>query len=614
MVLTASPVQIDTPGDLEDTKGDSPVSEEEKKEVKAVLNLFNKWKKARSSYDRKWMDYYKLFRGVQWSSRRPSYRHSEIINMVFSTIQSNMPLQLDARPRFQFLPQEPQDRDFAEILNQLSEFDWEKHNWMHTLSEVVLDGYLYGTAFSSMEYDPDLDFGIGSAVYQSEDPFYCYPDPESNDINDPKSQGFFFAKPIETARLKAMFPDKADDIKADVNDFIKSSKTDINNYYNERDNTDLEMPEFISDHGSEEAAGIERTFLIKAYLKPLDVSQVEKEVESEDGEEAKIEFEIHKKYPKGRMVWIANGRLLKNEDLPYDDMKIPFQKYNNYILSREFWGISEVEQLESPQKVFNKILSFTLDAMTLMGNPVWIVDTGSGVATENLTGAPGLIVEKEPGTEVRREQGPSVNPSFLNVLNQLETWFNNVSGTQDVSRGQTPGSVTAASAIEQLQQAAKTRIRQKMRNLDGYLRQVGDQWQARVFQFYSVPKIVRITGKDDVNKFFKLSIEKDEEGQRVATVQEFHEPNDEGEGNLVPGTEKKLIVKGFFDTKTMTGSALPFAIADRENKALGLFDRGILDAEEVLNIVDFPNKEKILLRLKERQEAEAEAAAQGPQQ
>ncbi len=34
MVLTASPVQIDTPGDLEDTKGDSPVSEEEKKRLK----------------------------------------------------------------------------------------------------------------------------------------------------------------------------------------------------------------------------------------------------------------------------------------------------------------------------------------------------------------------------------------------------------------------------------------------------------------------------------------------------------------------------------------------------------------------------------------------------
>lgn len=612
MVLPASPVQSDTPADLQDVKGDSDISEEEQKEVKAVLNTFHKWKKARTAYDRKWMDYYKLFRGVQWSNRRPSYRHSEIINMVFSTIQSNMPLQLDARPRFQFLPQEPADRDFAEILNQLSEFDWEKHGWMKTLSEVVLDGYLYGTAFSSMEYDPELDFGIGAAVYQSEDPFYCYPDPESNDINDPKSQGFFHAKPIETARLKAMFPDKAGQIKADVNDFVRSSKTDINSYYREKFSTDIEMPEMGFDHDAQEVAPIERTFLVKGYLKPLDIKKVEKESESED---ENGEIEIHKKYPKGRMVWIANGRFLKDEDLPYDDGKIPFQKYNNYILSREFWGISEVEQLESPQNIFNKILSFTLDAMTLMGNPVWIVDSGSGVATENLTGEPGLIVEKEPGTEVRREQAPSIHPSFLTVLNQLESWFNNVSGTQDVSRGQTPGSVTAASAIEALQDAAKTRIRQKMRNLDLYLREVGDQWQARVFQFYSVPKVVRITGRDDVSKFFKMSVEKDKEtGERVATIQEFMEPNEERDGDLIPGTVRKLIIKGFFDTKTTTGSALPFAIADRENKALGLFDRGILDAEEVLNIVDFPNKEKILLRLKEREEAAAQAEAQAPQQ
>jgi len=74
--------------------------------------------------------------------------------------------------------------------------------------------------------------------------------------------------------------------------------------------------------------------------------------------------------------------------------------------------------------------------------------------------------------------------------------------------------------------------------------------------------------------------------------------------------ERKLILKGRFDVRVTTGSELPFDISDNERKALALYDRQIIDEEEVLTRIDYPNSDKVLQRLEERRKAEAEAAAQ----
>jgi hypothetical protein len=123
-------------------------SPDETAAIKLAQSLFERAKTHRGQYDQKWLDYYKMFRGKQWKEQRPSYRHSEVINLVFRTIQSLVPIQVDARPRFEFLPQEPSDMEFASILNQLAEADWTKKNWSEQLLEVIYDSTIYGTGIS----------------------------------------------------------------------------------------------------------------------------------------------------------------------------------------------------------------------------------------------------------------------------------------------------------------------------------------------------------------------------------------------------------------------------------------------------------------------------------
>lgn len=598
---------------LTDDGIDPSISEEDAQDVKLVMDIFKRYKRHRAKYDRNWLHYYKLWRGDQWHNvKMPSFRQQELINMIWQTIQSNLPLQTDVRPKISFIPEDPADLPFANVLNKISDSDWERKNWLMALSEVILDGYLYGTGFSQNGYDPDDDYGLGSVTFESFDPFYIYPDPEAKEINGPDSWGLITAVPTCTKRLKQKYPHLAEKIKADIKDNIASSKTALNDFKLRASNSDRDMPDVSWLDGKEDAE--ERTLVITAYLKPQETKDYEEMDDS--GEIKKI---TRKVYPYGRVVKIANGIKLESEDeLPFANGKFPFSKYVNYILPREFYGVSEVEQLESPQRTFNKILNASLEIMNMMGNPIWVIDTASGVDPQHLVNRTGLIVEKEPGSEVRREPGIQLSGTSLSLIDRLVDWFNGLAGNQDVSRGEAPGSITAASAIEQLMEAARTRIRQKQRNLDMFIRDFGRQYAEITLEKYTKPRVFRVTNDEGATEYFRFSVEKDVDDmgnltdKRIATIQRFIEGEIDGNDVMLPETPIKMALQSAsFDVRVNTGSTLPFATADKEQRALNLFDRQIIDAKEVLDIMDFPNREEILVRMEQKQAELAQQQAVG---
>ena len=593
---------------------------DEKKAIKLVEDMFDRARKHRAQYDEKWLDYYRMFRGKQWKEQRPSYRHSEVVNLVFRTIQSLVPIQVDHRPRFEFLPQEPGDLELSEILNEMSEADWQKKGWSEQELEVVYDANFYGTGLSKVVVKEEM--GRPEIVYESADPFYCFPDPDARDVN--KDCGFFvYAEPMDIRKVKKLYPDKAQWLKADIMDLMKGSKTDLAplKFRSAADN------KVMAEGGTPDPSQKDKALLITAWIAPDfltdDYEEVEKKgIDDVTGAERVEGYEQRAKYPNGRKIVTCNGVLLEdNKDgMGYDDNEIPFQRYVNYLLPREFWGISEVEQLEGPQKIFNKLVSFALDVLTLMGNPIWKVHGASGVDPESLVNRPGLIVEwdGDPAHEPKREEGVSLQPYVLQMVDRMGEWFDSIAGSNDVTRGVQPTGVTAASAINSLQEASHTRVRQKQRNLDVYLQHVGRQWLSRVLQFRTAPEVYRLTGVEGAQKYFKAHVEEydqvdpqtqrptGEKGRKLI-VQPY---NSEGQMDL--DQRQAYEVRGKFDVKVSTGSSLPFAKAEKEEKLLNLFQAGIIDEEEVLRGVEFPNWEAVLQRMQQKKMQEAQAQQQPP--
>ncbi len=590
--------------------------QETKKILQMCDALYSRAKKYRKRYDQRWIDFYKMFRGRQWKEVRPAYRHSEVLNLIFETIQSMVPILTDSKPKLEFLPTIPTQFELADILTKVAANDWEHNNWLYTLTEIIFDAHFYGTGFAHVGFNKDAEMGLGSIEFESQDVFYTFPDPQARDINGKRTKHFIIAEPVDVSAVKKEYANVPDAkyISADVVDFQQGDKADI---YQVMFKSPTDSKLIVEGPSGYDTIAKNQTLKLTIYSKDDDFNEESKIELGEDGTPKldengndQVTFTRTLKYPQGRKIVVAGGVLLEDGELEFEDGQFPFVKLTNYILPREFWGVGEVENLDSPQKTINKIISFVLDTMTLMGNPIWKVSDASGVDTDNLFNKPGLIVEYAEGSTVERLPGAELPSFVLPLLDRYRKFFDGVSGQTDLSKGVEGEDPMSGDAIDLMQQAQQTRLRLKARNIDAFLQDFGKLYLSRVFQYYSVPRIVRVSGDQNASQFFYFHVEK-LEGQDAAG-------NPVTKRNAVitkhDGTSNTVEIEGDFDVRVSTGSTLGFEQDKKSGLAMNLFKMQVIDAEELLKALDYPNYESVLQRVNQQKQQAAQAQSQMQQQ
>jgi hypothetical protein len=147
-----------------------------------------------------------------------------------------------------------------------------------------------------------------------------------------------------------------------------------------------------------------------------------------------------------------------------------------------------------------------------------------------------------------------------------------VSGVQDVSQGQRPAGIEAASAIRRLQEAAQTRVR-------------GKESQAHDARARLLKKLMVCAGKKlQANLGFKGS-----------------------SGAFVNMNPEDLLDQ--FEIRFAAGTGSVNGRASQEEKAMALFQSGAIDEQELLTAFDWKNREAVLQRLAVRREQEMMMAA-----
>jgi hypothetical protein len=202
--------------------------------------------------------------------------------------------------------------------------------------------------------------------------------------------------------------------------------------------------------------------------------------------------------PRGKhCFWTAQGKMLFEEELPYP--WLPYTMLGGYPAGR-FWPEAPTTYLISPQTELNKTLSQIAANAERIGNPPRARPAGSLVEGEDWHGLPGEeIIYEDLG-------GPNSVPQFLQVpempvyiqarIEQLHESIDFIAAHSEVSQGGAPPGVTAASAINLLQEANDTSLGPDIAEMEDACTDLGRKLLWMLARYADDERLLRISGEN----------------------------------------------------------------------------------------------------------------------
>jgi hypothetical protein len=533
-------------------------TDEQKKVVQEAQLLYKSAYDSKAPYHETWDRCFKAYTGELFKKNLPDYASQEVSNFVFSTIESIKPIMLADNPRFIVMPQKEELLEKANVVQSVMDYEWQRAKMFSHLVRSCTSGLIFGTVPIAMIWDKTAQNGLGDAKPIPISPFNFFVDPMATCIDDAEYCGYATYKHV--GEVIKSFPDKAEELRASTaqpsDEYLSYGKT-------------------IDTNSSSK------------YVLYIEMYKRDYSVETEDFEENGVKKQrTGLKYPNGRKITIAGDVLLQDKENEYQDGKFPYVLWKCYDVPGKFWGMGEVEQIISPMQYHANLMNNILDTARLTANSPWILDKNSGIDKNSLTNRHGLVIRKNPGTEVRREQPASLPAYIQNIVEKLEKHMEVIPGVYDVTRGERPSGITAGVAIQALNESAQGRIKLKVQALEQMLSELGGLWLSRIQQFWYTKRQVRTIGTDYTPSY--NSIDKDD-------------------------------IDGDFDIVIVAGSTMPVNKTAKLQQliqmaqTMGEDGLPLVDRKTILENADLANIEQILQRfdqIKIQQQQEAQMQQQ----
>jgi len=203
----------------------------------------------------------------------------------------------------------------------------------------------------------------------------------------------------------------------------------------------------------------------------------------------------HKLFPQGGMATCVNGKIkiFSNEGMLFKHGEYPFTKFS-HIPTGEFYADSVINDLIEPQREYNRTRSQVIEAKNRMAKPQLIAPQGS-VNAASITTQPGQVIFYKHGMSPPQPLPLQPLPGY--VLQELERTIGDmedISSQHQISRGQAPNGVTAATAISYLQERDDSPLTSTYQSIEFGWEKLAKHTLSHVNQFWDTERIVSGTG------------------------------------------------------------------------------------------------------------------------
>ena len=295
-------------------------------------------------------------------------------------------------------------------------------------------------------------------------------------------------------------------------------------------------------------------------------------------------------FPDGRLMQFAGQVIFEDRENKFPGF--PYVEYLNYV-AQDQYGVAEMKHIENLQKqhdIRNRQL------FNIMGNKVAnliILGARASADPDMFTNAPNNIVNIQGDPDgIRVIDAPNIGTAEFNSMDTIERWIEIVTGVPAVSKGLVPAEVRSGAAIEQLQEAADTRLKGKSGEMERTYGNLGGVLAQMIPRHYI----------ENVHYHIPKGLEKTKEWKQWKN------------GN---------IHKDFFEIEVEAGVNRPRSKIAQKQEQQWMFDREILDEEYMAKHTQLEDIDEVIERMTpiweakreaKLKELEAAAAEQPPQQ
>lgn len=266
------------------------------------------------------------------------------------------------------------------------------------------------------------------------------------------------------------------------------------------------------------------------------------------------------KFPNGALLTVIGDQLVQASDMyPYSHGQYPFAKIT-HIASGKFYGDSVITDLIPLQREINRTHGQIIEAKNRMAKPQLIATQGS-VNPAQITTEPGQVILVKPGFPPPSPLPLVALPSYvMQELDNLNLEMGDISGQHEVSKGQVPPGVTAATAISYLQEQDDSMLHTTIESIEECIEKTARHTLCYVKDYWDTPRIVKVTGED---------------------------------GSFDTMMFQSSDLRDNTDIRVEAGSALPTSKAAKQAFIMDLMNMGYIDPDKGLELMEIGGVQKL---------------------